>query len=484
MRRLAPLLALCIPLAAASVVPAGLSAQQRPRPAAARGAQPAHPVDWNALRDETVRVLAEYLRIDTTNPPGNELAGARYLQGVLAKEGIEAQILDTVELGAGRANLYARLKGSGAKKAVALVHHIDVVPSDPRYWSVDPLSGAIKDGYVWGRGALDMKGEGIVHLMAMIALKRSGVPLTRDVVFVANTDEELGSTGAIVFARRHPDLLRDVEFLMTEGGSNPLRDGRLAYYGVGVAEKRTFWHRISVKGTPSHGSRPTKQNPVPRLVAALDKIARYETPIHVTPGVDKYFRDIARGYEGERKAWLSNVRQAVTDPRAREWILSDVYWNAILRNTISLTALAGSNKTNVIPAEATADLDIRLLPDQDPAQVLAELQRLIGDTAVKWQPLLKPKTPLENPIDTELFRAIERAARARDPSALVTTPMLTGATDRPTYRALGIVTYGFDPFKVEPAESQRGVHGNDERVSVENLGFGVRYLYDVLRYLQ
>ena len=482
MRRLVTLLAFCAALGA-PLVPARLAAQ-RPGPSSARAAQPTRPVDWNALRDETVRVLAEYLRIDTTNPPGNELAGARYLQGVLAKEGIEAQLLDSAELGTGRANLYARLAGSGARKSVALVHHIDVVPSDRRYWSVEPLSGVTKDGYVWGRGALDMKGQGIVHLMAMIALKRSGVPLTRDVVFIANTDEELGSTGAIVFVRRHPELLRDVEFLLTEGGDNPLRDGALAYYGVGVAEKRTFWQRISVKGTPSHGSRPTKQNPVPRLVAALDRIARHETPIHVTPGVEKYFRDIARNYQGERRAWLSNVRQAVGDPRAREWILGDVYWNAILRNTISLTALSGSNKTNVIPAEATADLDIRLLPDQEPAQVLAELQRLVADSAVKWQALLEPKTPLENPIDTDLFRAIERAARERDPSALVTTPMLTGATDRPTYRAAGIVTYGFDPFRIAPAESQRGVHGNDERVSVENLGFGVRYLYDVLRYVQ
>ena len=478
-------LAAAAPLGAQAAKTARTAKTAKAAKVAARpAAQPARPVDWNALRDETVRVLADYLKINTTNPPGNELAGAKYLQALLAKEGIEAQILDTAELGAGRANIYARIKGNGSKKAIALVHHIDVVPADTRYWSVDPFSGEVKDGYVWGRGALDMRGEGIVQLMAMLALKRSGVPLTRDIVFIGNADEELGSTGAIVFVKRHPELLKDVEFLMTEGGDNPVRDGKLAYYGVGVAEKRTFWQRLTVKGTPSHGSRPTKQNPVPRLVAALDKIAKYETPIHVTPGVDKYFRDISRNYQGEQRGWLSNVAQAVNDPRARDWILSDVYWNAILRNTISLTALQGSNKTNVIPAEATADLDIRLLPDQDPQQVLTTLQGIVGDTAVHWQGLLAPKTPLENPIDTDLFRAIERAARERDPGALVTTPMLTGATDRPTYRALGIVTYGFDPFRVETTESQRGVHGNDERVSVENVGFGVKYLYDVLRYVQ
>jgi acetylornithine deacetylase/succinyl-diaminopimelate desuccinylase-like protein len=443
------------------------------------------PIDWQALSDESVRILADYLKINTSNPPGNELAGALFLKEILEREGIEATILDTAELKpSGRANLYARLRGTGAKRAIALVHHIDVVPADTRYWSQDPFSGTIKDGFLYGRGALDMKGEGIVHLMAMIALKRSGVPLTRDIVYIANTDEELTSTGAIVFVDRHPDLLRDVEFLITEGGDNLVENGKLVYYGVGVAEKRTFWQRLSVKGIASHGSRPTPHNPVPRLIAALDRLARYQTPLHVTPGVDKFFRDIARRYTGEQRQWLANVRVALGNPRARDWILGDVYWNAILRNTVTLTGLQGSNKTNVIPAEATADVDIRLLPDADPAAVLASLQRVVGDSGVSWTPLLAPKTPLESPIETELFRAIERAARERDPGAMVTTPMLTGATDRPTYRKLGIVTYGFDPFKVEASDAQRGVHGSDERVSVTNVGFGVRYLYDVLRYVQ
>jgi acetylornithine deacetylase/succinyl-diaminopimelate desuccinylase-like protein len=452
---------------------------------AAHPAAAQQPIDWQALADESVRILGDYLKINTTNPPGNEIAGARFLKEILEREGIEATILDTAELKpSGRANLYARLRGNGSKRAIALVHHIDVVPADVRYWTQDPFSGAINDGFLYGRGALDMKGEGIVHLMAMIALKRSGVPLTRDIVYIANTDEELSSTGAIVFVDRHPDLLRDVEFLITEGGDNLVENGKLVYYGVGVAEKRTFWQRLTVKGIPSHGSRPTPHNPVPRLVAALDRLARYQTPLHATPGVDKFFRDISRRYSGEQRQWLGNVRVALGNPRARDWILGDVYWNAILRNTVTLTGLQGSNKTNVIPAEATADVDIRLLPDADPAAVLATLKRVVADTGIMWTTLLQPKTPLENPIDTDLFRAIERAARERDPGAMVTTPMLTGATDRPTYRKLGIITYGLDPFKVEASDAQRGVHGNDERVSVANVGFGVRYLYDILRYVQ
>lgn len=440
--------------------------------------------DWPALAAETEEALIEYLRIDTSNPPGNEIETARFLKRILDREGIEATIMDTVVLGQGRANLYARLKGNGSKKAVALLHHMDVVPVTRQGWSVDPFSGLVKDGYIWGRGAIDMKGEGIVHLMAMIAIKRSGVPLNRDIVYIANADEEFTSTGGMAFVDNHADLLKDVEYLITEATENSVKNGKVQYFAVGVAEKRTFWQKLSVKGTPSHGSRPTQNNPVPRLVAALNKIAKYETPIHVTPGVQKYFRDISRLYSQPQRGWLADVTRAMKNPAARRWILNDVYWNAYLRNTISLTALTGSNKTNVIPAEATAEIDVRLLPDTDPAEMLATLKRIVGDTAVHFSTILQPKTPLESPIDTDLFRAIEKAALEREPRAFVTTPMQTGATDRPTYRKLGLITYAIDPFRIEQAERQRGIHGNDERLSRENVGFGVHYVYDILRYIQ
>ncbi|HEX2209430.1 MAG TPA: M20/M25/M40 family metallo-hydrolase [Longimicrobium sp.] len=452
-------------------------------PAAAQP-EPARPIDWAALQAEAVQVLSEYIRINTTNPPGNEKAGAEYLARILRREGIEAQILDEEALGPGRANLYARVRGDGSKRAIALVHHIDVVPASPQHWTVDPFAGLVRDGYVWGRGAIDMKGDGVAHLMAMLALKRSGVRLTRDIVYIANADEELGSTGAVAFVDRHPDLLRDVEFLITEGGDIPIENGRLQFYGVGVAEKRTFWQRLRIAGTPSHASRPTRENPVPRLVQALARIAQYETPLEVTAGVEKYFRDISRNYQDPQRAWLADVRTALADPAAREWILSDVYWNAILRNTISLTVVTGSSKTNVIPAEAVAEIDIRLLPTANPDSVLATLKALAADSGISWQTIMAPKTPLENPVDTDLFRAIERAAHDRDPGALVTTPMFTAASDRPTYRKLGIVTYGIDPFQVESAEHQKMMHGNDERISVENLGWGTRFIYDILRYAQ
>ena len=458
-------------------LPVALGAQSR-TPA------PVRPIDWPAIEREGVSLLREYLRVNSTNPPGNELTAARFLRDFLGKEGIAAQILDTAELAPGRANLYARVKGNGSKRAIALVHHMDVVPATASTWTVPPFSGELRDGYVYGRGALDMKGEGIAQLMAVVALKRGGVPLTRDLVIIANADEESGSTGALTFADKHADLLRDVEYLFTEGGSNSVRNDTLRFRGVGVSEKRTFWQRLTVRGTPSHGSRPTKDNPVPRLVAALDRLARYETPLHVTPGVDRYFRDISRSYPDERGRWLQNVSAALKDPRAREWILSDVYWNAILRNTISLTGLQGSNKTNVIPPEASADVDIRLLPDQDPDSVLATLKAVVADSAVIFTPLIVPKAPFESSTNTDFFHAVERVSLERDPGAFVTSSMLTGATDRPMYRRLGIQVYGLDPFRTNDVEHQRGVHGNDERISVASFLSGVRFVYDVLRYVQ
>ncbi len=452
--------------------------------AAARPAQAQAPIDWNAMRDETVRMASEYFRINTTIPPGNELAAAKWLKQVLDREGIEAQILDSPELGPNRGNLYARLKGNGTKKAIALVSHMDVVPADQRYWTVDPFSGLVKDGYVWGRGALDMKGNGIVQLMTMIAIKRSGLPLTRDIVFIGNTGEEQGGDGARMMVEKHADLLKDVEYLLTEGGGGVIQDGK-PMWGIGVAEKKGMGQRLTAHGPPGHGSRPSPANAAVHLVEALHRINQWETPIRVLPVVDGYFKAIAGNYSGEKKTWLSDVAAAVKDRRAKAWITSDPGWNSLLRTTIALTQLEGSNKSNVMPADATAYLDIRALPDEDPEAFIAQLTKVIADTTIKVPGVRgRGRPPLNVPINTELFRAIKEVAAAQTPGVPVAPSMLTGATDRTWYRTLGIVTYGFAPYLTPEEESRRGVHGNDERISVASLGFGVHFLYDVMKRMQ
>ncbi|HWZ60559.1 MAG TPA: M20/M25/M40 family metallo-hydrolase, partial [Gemmatimonadaceae bacterium] len=423
--------------------------------ARAAGAQ-GYPVDSafrmvdTTMRAEAVRRLAEYIRINTTNPPGNELATARWLEGVLAAEGIEGQILDTAELGPGRANFYARLSGDGSKHgAIALVSHMDVVPVSSEFWSVDPFAGVVKDGYVWGRGALDMKGHAITQLMAMIALKRSGVPLARDVVFIANADEEADGTGAITFVERHRDLLDGVQYLLTESADTRVEHGRVKWFGIDVAEKRPFWQRLTVVGTASHGSVPTPDNPVPRLVRALARVANWETPIRLTPAVDRFFKAQAAYETPEHRRWLGDVAAALGDPRGRAWLVSDPDRNALLRNTVSITVLTGSNKTNTIPEQASAELDIRLFADQDTARFRRQLVRVIGDPRVKVETMAEVPPAFSAPLDTELYRDIADVARAMVPGAPIATPMSTGASDRPTYAEAGIICYGVDPWLVE-----------------------------------
>ena len=438
--------------------------------------------EWRAVGQEAATLLSQYIAINTTNPPGNEINAARWLKTVLAREGIEAQLFEPRP---GKANLYARVRGDGTARPLIFLNHMDVVLASPEYWKVDPFGGAVKDGYVWGRGALDMKGEAIAQLMTLIILKRAAVPLKRDIIFLATSDEEIGAgVGAGWFVETHADLIRDAEFLITEGGTiRADARGRIEYYGIGTTEKSPFWLDVTARGTSGHGSRPTPDNPVHRLTRALYRIANWQTPLAVTPTVERYFRDLSTiESDATRRAWLADVRAALRDSGAIRGLTADLTYNALLRNTISITGLKGSDKTNVIPPVASAALDVRLLPGQEPAAFLTELVRVVNDSAVTITPQGPSWPATESSTETELFRAIASAAHARDPGALVTTPPLTGFTDSHYFRRLGIVSYGLSPFPLNQAES-RGVHGNDERVSLDDLTFGVHFMYDAVSHV-
>jgi acetylornithine deacetylase/succinyl-diaminopimelate desuccinylase-like protein len=449
-------------------------------PARSRESEVPHSdAQWRAVGREAAALLSQYVAINTTNPPGNELQAAQWLKAVLARDGIEAQLFEPQP---GKANLYARLAGDGSGRALILLHHMDVVVASPEVWKVGPFSGAVQDGYLWGRGVLDMKGEGITELLTLLTLRRAGVALKRDVILLATADEEVSAgVGAAWIVEHHPELVRDAEFLINEGGTIRVgASGRIEYYGVGTTEKSPFWLAVTARGTAGHGSRPTPDNPVHRLVRALNRIASYQTPLVVTPAVERYLRDLsAIEPDAARRAWLADVRAALRDSGAARALTADLTYNALLRNTISITGLAGSDQTNVIPPVARASLDVRLLPGQDPQAFLAELVRVVGDTdiAITAQGPTWPAT--ESPAETELFRAIVAAARERAPGALVTTPPQSGFTDSHYFRQLGIVSYGLSPFPLTPAES-RGVHGTDERVSLDALTFGVHFVYDVV----
>lgn len=451
-----------------------------PLPAQAPGSW--NSIDFDSLRQEATVRLGEYLRINTSNPPGNELAAARWLKEVLAREGIAGQILDTTELGPGRANFYARLKGSGRGKAIALVHHMDVVPAERKLWKEDPFSGVIKDSAVWGRGALDMKGQGIIQLMALIALKRAGIPLTRDVVLIGNADEEAASQGAQTFIQRHRDLLRDVEYLLTESDQTRVEQGKVRWFGIDVGEKRTYWQRLTVRGVGSHGSQPTPYNPVPRLARIITRIAGWQTPLHLTPAVERYFKAQAGQATGRARAWLADPAAALRTREGRAWLVGDPERNALLRNTISPTVLVGSDKINSIPSEASVDLDIRLLPDQDPEAFKHQLLRVIADTGARLTQFKSGLSPRYSaPLNTEMVRAIERTVGRLILGVSVATLINTGASDRPYYADAGIICYGLAPYLVDREEQDREYHGVDERMPIASLDFGLRLYLGILK---
>jgi acetylornithine deacetylase/succinyl-diaminopimelate desuccinylase-like protein len=360
---------------------------------------------------------------------------------------------------------------------------MDVVVASPEHWSVPPFSGAIKDGAVWGRGALDMKGEGIAQLMTVLILKRTGAPLKRDVIFLATSDEEVGQgVGAAWFLEQQRALIGDAEFVLNEGGTTRAGErGEVEYVGIGTTEKSPFWLDVTARGTAGHGSRPTPDNPVHRLVRALHRLATYETPLIVTPTVERYFRGLAVAEPDTlRRRWYRDIRAALRDSAAARAITSEVYYNAILRNTITVTGLRGSEQTNVIPSVARATVDVRLLPGQDPDRFLAELMRVVDDEAVSITPQGVNWSATESPTDAEAYRAIVGAVQALRPGVRVVPTMLAGFTDSHYFRRIGISSYGVSPFPLTAAEAQ-GVHANDERLSVAALTFGVRLYYEIVK---
>jgi len=436
----------------------------------------AEELDWAKVQDEAVARLQAYLRVDTTNPPGNETRGARFFQEWFEAEGIPVEIY---EIAPGRANLVARLKGDGSRRPLILLNHTDVVSSDPARWRVGPFSGDIVEGDVYGRGALDTKGLGLLQAMTFVLLKRAGVPLRRDVIFVVSADEEVAMRGAEWLVNNKKEIFADAEYLLNEGGSNLVENGRVRYIGVDNAEKVPFWLRLRARGTPGHGSRPLADSAPHRLARALARVVEWETPIKVLPGVEKFFRDVADQEPPARAEKFRRLRESLSDPAFRASLARDPMMNFLLRNTISLTVLQGSPQTNVIPGEAVAHLDVRLLPGEDPQEFLASLRKVLADDTIEIEPIQQWRGAIASPVDTELFRIIEAVAREYHPSVPVTTRMLSGYTECGFFRRLGIVCYGFSPFLLT-REEEASVHGDNERISVENVRRGLRFYYDVV----
>lgn len=433
------------------------------------------PPDWARVGEETAQQLAALIRIDTSNPPGNELAAARHLETVLRQAGIEAEVIETKP---GRAAVVARLRGDGSQKPLLLLGHLDVVGVEREKWSVEPFGGVIRDGYVWGRGAIDDKGGVIANLMVTLLLQRQGVKLARDVIFAAVPDEESGGNDGIDVLLRDHFAKVSAEFAINEGGRVFQRDGRVRYVGVQTSEKSPYNLTVLAEGVSGHASVPRADNPIVHLVRALERIASYEPPVQLTPTTVRFFSGLAKIEEGPARQWMEQI----SDPgrqqeAARRLAQINRFWNSILRNTISPTLLRAGIRSNVIPATAQATLNVRLLPGEKIETVVKELEARLNDPAVhiKVREGRRPEAPAM-PFDTELFRALARAAANVFPQAVVLPSLSSGATDSSQLRSKGIIAYGLVPYPVTEEDLMR-VHGNDERVPIESLGKGVEFLY-------
>ena len=433
-------------------------------------------VNAQSIEDEAVEWLQEYIRVDTVNPPGNEYRAVEFFARLFEAEGIA---YETAESAPGRGNIWARLEG-GDEPALMLLQHSDVVPADLNYWTTDPLSGELRDGYILGRGARDMKGTGISHLAAFVSLHRAGLPLNRDVIFVASADEEAGGEfGVGWLIENRPEIFAGVGLLLNEGGSGG-RTGDDVVFGVEVTQKVPVWLRLTAVDVPGHGSSPRTTSSVTRIVDALAILRANPFPPRIIPPVDAYFKGLAIGRNDDWGAAFANMTLAIQDPDFLHDLQNDNPGrHALTRDTCSMTRMEASNKINVVPPEAWAELDCRILPDRSSEEFVTNLQNLIADTGVEVE-VIMAFTPAISETTSRLFQAIERVTRELHPGSRVLPSVRTGFTDSHFTRDQGIVSYGFDPI-ITPSGESTGVHGNDERINVDAFRRGINDMRAIVR---
>jgi acetylornithine deacetylase/succinyl-diaminopimelate desuccinylase-like protein len=475
MRRSARAL-LVLALLTVALVPHPVSAQ----PSAA----PTTP-DWAQVRAQTIEHLQRMIRINTVNPPGNEIGVARYLDGVFKEAGIETHLFEPAP---GRAALVARLRGTGERKPVVIMGHMDVVGVEAAKWSVEPFGGVVKDGYLYGRGAIDDKGMLASNLMTMLLLKRhvldAGGTLARDVVFVANADEEAGGDyGMGWLIAHHPELVRG-EFALNEGGRTRIVRGKPLYVAVQSAEKVSHVVTVTARGPGGHASVPLAGNAVFRLGRALAAIGAWRAPTFVTPTTRQFFSELSRVWpdRAEARAMADVASRDTNRVKRGALALRRVpVLDAVLRTGVSGVMTQGGIRTNVIPTEATATLNVRTLPGQSVDAVVARLRQEVDDSLVTIAVTERGEDSPASDFDSPMFRAIADATRELDPT-MVTVPYLsTGATDSARLRSWGMQAFGVLPFPMNQDDEDR-MHGNDERVPLASLEFGTRLIYgSVLR---
>jgi acetylornithine deacetylase/succinyl-diaminopimelate desuccinylase-like protein len=426
---------------------------------------------------EAEEAFVAYLKIDTSNPPGNETAGAVFLRDLLVKEGIPARLVGADPK---RQGVYARLESGSSEKALLLLSHIDVVPVEAASWRVPPFGGVREGGYIWGRGALDTKSLTIAHLEALVDLERSGTKLRRDVVFLAVPDEELGGLrGTRDLLEKQPDLFKGVGFALNEGGSNETALDQVIFWGIEVQQKVPLWLRITSEGSGGHGSTPPDDGgATAKLIRALGAISAIETPYRLDPSVARTTAAAAAMRTDGRGAKLRLLREPLNVPLIERELPKG--YRALLRDTIAVTHLQAGSAVNVIPTRAEAAVDIRLLPSSDSGAMLARVREAVGENG-SVEVLLSSEPVPDSPAGGELYSAISRVMRASSPGSTAGPMISSGTTDSRFLRARGIPAYGVMPFKVNYYDTD-GVHGTDERIRARFFVEGVRLMREIVRH--
>lgn len=430
------------------------------------------------IEDEAVQWLQDFIQVDTVNPPGNEYRAVDFYAKIFKAEGIA---FESAESAPGRGNIWARLAG-GDEPALILLQHTDVVPADLEYWTTEPLSGELRDGYILGRGARDMKGTGISHLAAFLSLHRSGRALNRDVVFVASADEEAGGEfGVGWLIENRPEIFAGAGLLLNEGGAGArARGSDRVVFGVEVTQKVPVWLRLTAVDVPGHGSSPRTTSSVTRIVDALGIMRANPFPARIIAPVDTYFKGLAIDRDDEWGAAFASMPLAIQDPEFLPSLQEmSPGLHSLTRDTCSMTRLSGSSKINVVPPEAWAEIDCRILPDKPSEQFVAELTELVAPAGVEVS-VIMAFTPAVSDTTSRLFTAIERVTKELYPNSRVMPSVSTGFTDSHFTRDQGIVSYGFDPI-IHISGEPSGVHGNDERINVDAFRQGIRDMQAIVR---
>lgn len=439
--------------------------------------------DWGSAEKETLARLRKIIRFDTTNPPGNEMPLARYLESVFAAEGIETTVFEPTT---NRAVLVARIHGSGARRPVMLLAHMDVVGVERVRWTHDPFAGEIADGYLYGRGAIDDKGMLTANLMAILLIQRqlvaSGQALSRDIVFVATSDEEAGGEwGMGWLVANHPETL-DAEFALNEGGRTRVIEGGRTYLAVQSAEKISHVVTLIAHGSAGHAAIPLPDNAAFRLGRALDQLSRHVEPTTLTDTTRLFFSRLLEIWADPRqkKAMHDLVMGNSAASEQGATILSETpVFNAVLRNGISPTVLRAGKQFNVIPDSATADFNVRTLPGQSLDDVVERMRAAVKEPGVAFDITHRGQEAPASDPESPMFQAIADAAHELDQAIAVVPYLSTGVTDSARLRQLGVKAYGVLPFPMVQADEER-MHGNDERVPIASLHFGTRLIFRAL----